>query len=88
MYFFLLIYPNSISVLAGIFTYFVLFKMLFADSSDFIRKLKGTAYYFPLALVFDHFFNWSPSFRKMSLRILLWLPSGVVVGVIVYKFFK
>jgi hypothetical protein len=75
-----------ISVLVGIFTYIVIFKLLFADLNDFSTRLKKTSYYLPLAILLDEFLDWNQSFLKKCLRILLWLPSGIVVGTIVYKF--
>jgi hypothetical protein len=77
-----------ISTLVAILTYIVLFNLFFEDFDDFIEKLKGTLYFFPIALILDYFLNWSPSFSKMSLRVLIWLPSGFFVGIMTYIFIE
>lgn len=73
-----------ISGLIAILTYFVLFKLLFEDLNEFAEKLKSTLYLSPIALILDFVINWSPSFRKLSLRILFWLPSGLLTGLMAY----
>jgi hypothetical protein len=77
-----------IAILAGIFTYLVVFKLLFEDSAEFFIKLKRTALYLPLEWVLDYFFNWSPSEPKLSWKMAVWLLSGFAVGVITYHYLR
>jgi hypothetical protein len=74
-----------ISILFAILTYFLLFKVFFEDLEDFAERLKNFLFFFPIAFVLDYVTNWSPSSNKMSLRVLLWLPSGICAGIILYK---
>ena len=77
-----------IGVFVGLTTYVILFKVLFQDFVEFRAKLKGTTIYYSIALFLDALFNWSPSFRKISIRVLLWLPSGLATGAVVYHYLK
>ena len=72
-----------ISVLVGGLTYVLMFQLLFSDLSDLFTRLKKFTYQFPLAILLDEFLDWNRSFLKKGLRILIWIPSGAVLGLIV-----
>jgi hypothetical protein len=79
---------ETISVLIATATYVGLFRVFFDSFDDFSGKFKATLYTFPIALILDYVVNWSPSFQGLSLKVLLWLPSGLITGVVIYKFLR
>ena len=68
-----------LSILAAVATYFLLFKLMFADLTEFQNKLKSTVLFFPIGAALDLVSS------KESLRVWVWLPSGLIVGIFVYR---
>lgn len=77
--------PSTYACIVAGLTYWLLYKLLFEGWDDFVQNLKWTLLLYPLGAIFDYFTNWSPTFEKVSVRILLWIPSGSVSGYIVYS---
>ena len=67
-----------VGIFVGMATYFVLYKVLFEDSEAFKKELIDTIWRFPLIVILDWMFNWSPSLRRISLRLIFWCVSGMI----------
>jgi len=70
------------AIAAGLTTYFVLYKLFFEDLDELVEKLKGFLIWFPISVLLDYVSE------KDSLRVWIWLPSGLVVGLWVYVLLK
>ncbi len=68
-----------VSIVGAILTYLILYKIMFQDKADFYSKLRSTVFFFPLGMATDAVSD------KESLRIWLWLLSGVIVAIPIYK---
>jgi hypothetical protein len=66
-------------IVAGL-TYFILMKLLFDSFGEFNAKLRSTILFFPVGSALD-----SVS-KKESLRIWIWLVSGLTVGLLVHQY--
>lgn len=77
-----------VSIAGGLLVQAFLYKCLFEDTSELLKELKNTLSLLPIAIVFESFTNWSPSFTNEGLKALLWLPSGLIAGHTIYEFCK
>lgn len=68
------------SIFVGGLTYLLLLKILFVDFGEFFVRLRSSLWFFPVGAITD-----SVSDRE-SLRIWIWLPSGLVTGILFYHF--
>jgi hypothetical protein len=62
-----------VGILVGILVWAFFFRVLFEGLDDFTEKFVGFLKLLPLSIILDYSFDY-------SLRIPLWLVSGVVAG--------
>jgi Fe2+ transport system protein B len=71
-----------VAIFLAFFTYFVMFKLLFENFEELIEVMKNSFFSLPLVVILDY-----PS-KKLSLKLIFWLATGVIAGIYAYFMFK